>query len=226
MRAEDRELESARVARQLRDDILVGRRPPGSRLVERDLAAELNVSRLPVREAIRALVSEGIVIARPRSWAVVREFTPRDVHDFAEVRDAIETQVFLLATARHDDAGIEQLRAYVEREERAAAEGDVVEALQMSGAFHEHMAVMAGNEMLTELAGIFSTRLRWVFGQHGELQAMAGEHRRLYDAIRARDVDLVRELVTAHLAQGTVAALAKFSSTSPSVERAETEVHE
>src|SRR5690554_3548221 len=85
------ELESVRVTRVLRDDIVLGRRMPGSRLVERDIAAELNVSRLPVREAIRALVTEGIVIARPRSWATVREFTLQDVRDYAEVRSAIET---------------------------------------------------------------------------------------------------------------------------------------
>ncbi|MBQ3359643.1 MAG: GntR family transcriptional regulator, partial [Microbacterium sp.] len=67
------ELESVRVTRILRDDIVLGRRAPGSRLVERDIAAELHVSRLPVREAIRVLVSEGVVVARPRTWAVVRE---------------------------------------------------------------------------------------------------------------------------------------------------------
>ena len=66
------ELESVRVTRILRDDIILGRRAPGSRLIERDIAAELEVSRLPVREAIRTLVNEGVVIARPRTWATAR----------------------------------------------------------------------------------------------------------------------------------------------------------
>ncbi len=210
MGAEHGELESTRVTRMLRDDILLGRRLPGSRLVERDLAAELHVSRLPVREAIRALVSEGIVVTRPRSWATVREFTLRDVRDFAEVRAAIESQVFMLATERHDPEGIEQLRRLVEREEHAASAGHVDEARLLSGAFHEHMAVLAGNEMLLELVGIFATRLKWVFGQHTDLEAMAAEHRGLYEAILARDAEVVRRLVARHLEQGTAAAVKKF----------------
>ncbi|WP_426185226.1 GntR family transcriptional regulator [Microbacterium sp. TWP3-1-2b2] len=212
MRAENRELESSRVTRMLRDDIVLGRRLPGSRLVERDIAAELNVSRLPVREAIRALVSEGIVVARPRSWATVREYTLRDVQDFAEVREAIETQMFILAAERHDDAGIEQLLRLVEREESAARAGDLDESRLLSGAFHEYVAVLAGNEMLNELAGIFATRLKWVFGQHGDVEAMAAEHRRLHDALRSRDVDVVKRLVARHLEQGAAAAVKKLGA--------------
>jgi len=204
------ELESARVTRILRDDIVLGRRLPGARLIERDIAAELHVSRLPVREAIRALVTEGIVVARPRSWAVVREFTMQDVQDYAEVRSAIETQLFILATKRHDEQGLAELRNVLAREERAAREGDVQESRAASGAFHEYMAVLAGNEMFVELASVFATRLKWVFGLHGDLVAMAADHRMLYDAIAARDVELVTELVTTHLAAGRAAAEQRF----------------
>lgn len=204
------ELESARVTRILRDDIVLGRRLPGARLVERDIAAELHVSRLPVREAIRALVSEGIVVARPRSWAVVREFTLQDIHDYAEVRLAIELQLFIFATKRHDERGLAGLREILEREERAARAGDTHESRAASGAFHEYMALLAGNEMFVELASIFATRLKWVFGLHGELEEMARDHRVLYDAIASRDVEMVTELVTRHLAAGTDAAEARF----------------
>lgn len=204
------ELESARVTRTLREDIVLGRRMPGSRLVERDIAAELHVSRLPVREAIRALVTEGIVVARPRSWAIVREFTLQDVHDYAEVRSAIEMQLFIFATKRHDERGLAGLREVLEREERAARAGDIHESRAASGAFHEYMAVLAGNDMFVELASIFATRLKWVFGLHGDLEAMALDHRVLYDAIASRDVELVIELVTRHLAAGTAAAEARF----------------
>lgn len=212
MGAGNGELESARVTRTLRDDIVMGRRLPGSRLVERDIAAELHVSRLPVREAIRALVGEGIVIARPRSWAIVREFTRRDVQDFAEVRASIETLLFVLAAERHDDDGIATLLRIVEREEQAARAGELDEARALSGAFHEHMAVLAGNEMLSELVGVFATRLKWVFGQHGDLEAMAAEHRGLYEAVLSRDVELVRRLVTRHLELGAAAAVARFGA--------------
>ncbi|PRB17165.1 GntR family transcriptional regulator [Microbacterium sp. MYb62] len=200
------ELESVRVTRILRDDIVLGRRAPGSRLVERDIAAELSVSRLPVREAIRTLVAEGVVVARPRTWAVVREFTHRDIQDFAEVREAIETLIFVFAAERHDDAGIARIRDAYERE-LAAAEADDSEAARTAAAeFHEIAVELAGNDMLGELIAVFLTRLRWLFGQHDDLLAMADEHRIILEAMAARDIDVLRRIVPAHLASGQAAA--------------------
>ncbi|MEU8527577.1 GntR family transcriptional regulator, partial [Streptomyces sp. NPDC048629] len=81
------EPESERVTRQLRDEILDGVREPGSKLVERDLAAQLGVSRVPVRDALRVLVAEGLVTPRPRTWAVVH-FTVRSCVDrFIPIED-------------------------------------------------------------------------------------------------------------------------------------------
>lgn len=208
------ELESVRVTRLLRDDIMLGRRAPGSRLVERDIAAELNVSRLPVREAIRVLVGEGIVIARPRTWAVVREFTQRDIQDFAEVREAIETLIFAFAAERHDEEDLERLRAALARERAAAAAGDLIAGRAAAGEFHEVASSMAGNDMLRELVGIFTTRLRWLFGQFQDLEGMLAEHERLYDAIAARDVELLSVLVPQHLARGREAAELRLHETS------------
>lgn len=200
------ELESVRVTRILRDDIILGRRLPGSRLVERDIAAELDVSRLPVREAIRALVGEGVVVARPRTWAVVREFTERDIQDFGEVREAIETLIFVFAAQRHTEEGIARLRSAYEREVVAAAADDAEAARIAAAEFHEIAAGLAGNEMLSELIGVFVTRLRWLFGQHDDLPAMAEEHRVILDAVIARDEDALRILIPRHLASGQVAA--------------------
>ncbi|MBO9625196.1 MAG: GntR family transcriptional regulator [Microbacterium sp.] len=196
------ELESARVTRILRDDIVLGRRAPGSRLVERDIAAELNVSRLPVREAIRALVGEGIVVSRPRTWATVREFTLRDIHDFGEVREAIETLIFVFAAERHDERGLARVRGAYEREVAAAEAGDHDAARTAAAEFHEIVAELAGNEMLTELIGVFVTRLRWLFGQHDDLPAMAEEHRVILEALEARDTETLRRVIPVHLAGG------------------------
>lgn len=200
------ELESARVTRVLRDDIILGRRAPGSRLVERDIATELNVSRLPVREAIRSLVAEGVVVARPRTWAIVREFTSRDIQDFGEVREAIETLIFVFAAERHTDEGIARLEATYEREASAAAAGDADEARSAAGEFHEVATELAGNEMLDELIGVFVTRLRWLFGQHDDLVRMADEHREILAAIKARDTEALRVLIPRHLASGQAQA--------------------
>lgn len=206
------ELESVRVTRILREDIILGRRVPGSRLIERDIAAELEVSRLPVREAIRTLVAEGVVIARPRSWAVVREFTQRDIRDFAEVRESIETLIFVFAAERHDAEGIARLRDVYERERTAAQAGDAEAARLAAGEFHEVAAVLAGNDMLCELIDVFATRLRWLFGQHDDLLGMAEEHRVILEAIAARDIEAVRRIVPQHLATGQLMAERRLGS--------------
>ncbi len=200
------ELESVRVTRILRDDIILGRRAPGSRLIERDIAAELEVSRLPVREAIRTLVNEGVVIARPRTWAVVREFTRVDIREFGEVREAVETLIFVFATERHTAEGLARLESAYERELAAARADDTETARIAAAEFHEIAAELSGNEMLCELIDVFTTRLRWLFGQHEDLLAMAEEHRVILDAIRARDVDAIRVLMPRHLASGQAAA--------------------
>lgn len=184
--------ESERVTRQLRDEIIDGARTPGSRLVERELAAELGVSRLPIRDALKALVTEGLVTPRPRTWAVVREFTPTDLADLDEVRSALETLAFRLAAQRRTRAGLARLRVDLD----AAAD------------FHETVISLADNELLNELERTLRSRMRWLLAQHDDLMAMAKEHEALYAALADRDVARVEELVTKHLESGRSAAAA------------------
>ncbi|WP_327351888.1 GntR family transcriptional regulator [Streptomyces sp. NBC_01304] len=196
------EPESDRVTRQLRDDILDGVRPPGSKLVERELAADLGVSRLPVREALKSLVAEGLVTPRPRTWAVVREFSPTDVSDLDEVRSALETLTFRLAAQRCTRPGLEQLRANLDAELDAARQGDAVRARRAAADFHETVTSLAANELLTELERTLRSRMRWLLSRHDDLLAVAKEHEELYDSIAARDVQRVEELVMQHLETG------------------------
>ncbi|MGX7827924.1 GntR family transcriptional regulator [Actinokineospora sp. 24-640] len=196
------EPESGRVTRRLRDEILDGARLPGSRLVERDVAAELGVSRVPVRDALRALVAEGLVTPRPRSWAVVREFTASDVSDLNEVRAAFEPLVFRLAAQRRTRDGLRRLRATVDGELAAARAGDAVRARRAAADFHEVVTSLAANELLSELHRPLRSRMRWLMGQHDDLVAVARQHEGLYAAIADRDVAGVERLVAEHLATG------------------------
>ncbi|MGW8686070.1 GntR family transcriptional regulator [Streptomyces sp. NPDC055817] len=193
------EPESERVTRQLRDDILDGVRKPGSKLVERELAAQIGVSRVPVRDALRVLVAEGLVTPRPRTWAVVREFTPTDIADLNEVREALEVMTFRLAAQRGDRAGLGRLRSNLDEELAAARAGDAVRARRAAADFHETVTSMAANELLSELEGTLRSRMRWLLGRHDDLLAMALEHEALYAAVADRDVALVEELVVEHL---------------------------
>ena len=200
------ELESVRVTRILRDDIVLGRRASGSRLVERDIAAVLNVSRLPVREAIRTLVAEGVVVARPRTWAIVREFSRQDLQDYGEVREAMETMIFVFAAERRTPEGLARLRAAYEQELAAAEAGDVEGARIAASLFHEVAAHLAANDMIGEFISVFATRLRWLFGQHDDLIETAEEHRVILEAVEAQDADALREMIPQHTANAVASA--------------------
>jgi DNA-binding GntR family transcriptional regulator len=200
------QLESTRVAEILREDIVLGRRRPGSRLIERDIAAELQVSRLPVREAIRTLVADGIVVATPRTWAVVRTFSAQDLQDFAQVREAMETLAFELATQRAGEAGLRRLESIVDEEAAAAAADDAVRARIAATNFHITAVQLAHNSMLSELAASLVTRLRWLFGQHDDLPESAVAHREILRVMQSGDVDAIRRLIPAHLREGRIAA--------------------
>jgi len=193
------EPESDRVVRRLRDEIIDGVRRPGERLVERDLADELGVSRVPIRDALRALVADGLVTPRPRSWAVVREFTAGDLADLNEVRSAIEPLVFKLAAIRRTTDGLHRLRAIVDDEIAAAERADAARARRAAADFHEAVTELAANDLLVQMQRPLRSRLRWLLGQHGDLLAVAEEHRELYRAIADRDVRRVQVLVGEHL---------------------------
>ncbi|MFD8567155.1 GntR family transcriptional regulator [Streptomyces sp. NPDC059639] len=206
--AEEFTPESERVMRTLRDQIIEGTRAPGSKLVEREIAQELGVSRLPVRDALRDLAGEGLVTPRPRTWAVVREFTPSDIADLGEVRSALEVLGFRLAARRRTRAGLARLRADLDAELDAAAKGDGTRARNAAADFHETVTELADNALLSELNETLRSRMRWLLGQHDDFGAVADEHEELYRAIEARDVQRVEELMERHLATSEVEAVA------------------
>lgn len=219
--------ESDRVERMLRDEILDGVRPPGSRLVERDLAQELGVSRVPVREALQALAGEGLVTLRPHTWAVVREFTDDDVADLLQVRGALEVLAFRLAAERVDEAGLAHLRSAVAREVEAARAQDAVLARRAAADFHEAVIEASDNALLVDLNHAMRSRMRWLLAQHDDLLALAREHEELCAAIAARDLDHLDALVQAHLIasgerQHARAAAGRTAQTSSSPSRTTT----
>ena len=194
------ESDAARVTRLLRDDILSEVRTPGSKLVEREIAAELGVSRVPVREALTTLVAEGLVTPRPRSSAVVREFTPVDMADLDEVRSALEVLTFRLAANRRTREGLGRLRAVLDREVEAAGRGDAAHASLEAANFHECVTSIAGNDLLFEIDRLLRGRIRRRLVQHeADAERSVREHEALYEAIAGRDVARASELILDHM---------------------------
>ncbi|WP_439901650.1 GntR family transcriptional regulator [Microbacterium azadirachtae] len=194
-----RQLESTRIAAWLRDAILDGVRGPGSRLIERDLASEFGVSRVPVRDALKVLVAEGLVELRPHTWAVVREFTEADLADLDEVRAVLEPLTFRLAAERRRQDGLGRLQESLEAEQSGARAGDGIGSRRAAADFHEIVTELAENRLLSDMMKGIRSRLRWALSQHDDLQHISEEHVALFDAIRAGDGERAADLAAAHV---------------------------
>ncbi|WP_307857094.1 GntR family transcriptional regulator [Pseudarthrobacter albicanus] len=186
-RIDDRPLrESVRDA--IRNRIFEGHYAPGTRLVERDLAEEFNVSRLPIREALGMLRQEGLVSDKANSRGmVVSSLTPEQVADLFDVRLALEVLASQLAAARATRSELKQLSSLLDRAQSSLETGAVFEAHAANNQFHDAITTIAGNEFLRAALEPLQGRMHWLFRHATDLPELIREHRRLYEAIASGD---------------------------------------
>lgn len=184
---DDRPLrESVRDA--IRNRIFEGHYAPGMRLVERDLADEFNVSRLPVREALRMLRQEGIVSERANSRGIiVSSLTPEQVADLFDVRLALEVLASELAAARATREELAHLNSLLDSAQNCLAAGSLFEAHAANNQFHDAITTIARNEFLRSALEPLQGRMHWLFRHATDLPELIREHRRLFEAIASGD---------------------------------------
>ncbi|WP_063695782.1 GntR family transcriptional regulator [Amycolatopsis orientalis] len=183
----------------IRSRITQGKAAPGIRLVERELAAELGVSRIPVREALRMLETEGFVQVNPRRGAVVRVLSRQEVEELFDVRRSLEVLACRRAAERATAAEIAALGTIIEAGEQAVARADRTGVRTSNGKFHDALILMAHNELLAALLSPLQDRLHWLFAQNENLAELVDQHRDLFAAIAARDADRAEALALAHV---------------------------
>lgn len=188
-----------RVVAQLRERIMTGRLKPGDRLVERDLAEDLGVSRLPVREAIRALHAEGFLESPSPRRVVVRQLSRVDVEELFDVREALEVLACGLAAERADAAGLARLEACLAEASRATASGHGSRITDANNRFHDEILALAQHGLLSTLMQPVEGRLAWLTSQNEHWDDLLAEHRRLYEAIASGDAERARACGLAHV---------------------------
>ena len=135
----------------LRQAILRGEMEPGERLMEIQLAQKLGVSRTPIREAIRKLELEGLVIMIPRKGAEVAHITEKDMRDVLEVRATLEELVVALACKNVTEDKLSELRAANKLFESAIVSKDVVNIVDADVHFHDIIYTMTDNARLIQI---------------------------------------------------------------------------
>lgn len=191
------------VADRLRGLILEGELAPGQRLNERLLTEYFNISRTPLREAIKMLSSEGLVQLLPRRGAVVTIITPDDAQDMFEVMGALESLAGYLACERATDRDIEEIETLHEQMREHYENRQLAEYSTLNWRIHEKIVECARNKELSELYKRTSVRLRPArymsnFSKARWDQAMA-EHERILEALKHHDGELLGSLMTTHL---------------------------
>ena len=204
-------IENADLVDQVYDRILnaiqEGALPPGERLVERDLAERLGVSRAPVRDALIRLEQGGLVASAGRRGREVSVLSANDAWEVYTLRAALEGMAARIAATVRDPDAVASLEAIVS-EMRDKAQGTEIRTLAaLDKRFHETMCRAAGNARLVRAWVAMSDQIRLLLqidaqvadAQYGEPSQLPDRHARLLDAVRAGDPDAAENAVRSHI---------------------------
>jgi DNA-binding GntR family transcriptional regulator len=209
---------SQRIYEQLRARIIRGDLPPGTRLRERELAEEFSVSRIPLREAMPQLESDGFIQTLPRRGAVVTQLTMRDVQDLFDVRLGIEVFATRLAAQQvAAGASTAALREAMARAEGALASTDADEIAESNADLHDEIMRLSDNALLLRMGRVMSGRDRWIFRMTSDRdQALAcKEHQQLCAALYAGDANLAAAIAYSHIEAGRAPTVNALSQVLP-----------
>jgi DNA-binding GntR family transcriptional regulator len=196
---------SDQIYEYLRGEILTGRLAPASRLDLGELVERLKVSKMPVKEAIGRLATEGLLDVQAQRGTFVSRVDPRDLAETFEVRRALEMLAGELAVARIKKADIERLRALIAEMEKST---EVGRHLALNFEFHGLIVELSDNRKLIEtyhrlrvpiqVAGIHYRSENWI----ERLAQEQKEHRAIVRALEQRDAEAVSRAIGEHIRRG------------------------
>lgn len=187
----------------LRHAILKGELEPGERLMEIALAQKLGVSRTPIREAIRKLELEGLVVMVPRKGAEVADITEKDLRDVLEVRTALEELSIELAMKNMNDDDYKQLTEANKLFAKDSEGDDLIKITEADVAFHELMYMATGNKRLIQMINnlreqMYRYRLEYIKDKSTHAR-LVDEHNRIIDAMVKNDVAAAKAAIKLHV---------------------------
>ena len=191
------------VFQTLRQAILRGELEPGERLMEIHLANRLGVSRTPIREAIRKLELEGLVVMIPRRGAIVASITEKDLKDVLEVRRTLEIMAGEMACDRITPELLEQLKSAGEEFRRLKDTNDFTSLAEVDVKFHDIIYAATDNQRLITILNnlreqMYRYRLEYIKDED-KRQILLIEHEKILRALRGRHLAEARAAVREHI---------------------------
>jgi DNA-binding GntR family transcriptional regulator len=191
----------SKVARSLRAAIQTGQLEPGQRLVEEEIAHQLGVSRVPVREAIRVLEADGLLVAEHGRGASVANPSETDIEEIYGLRIALESYC-LAKVIEENHADIDSLQRLVDRMSEWRSGDDRTELLELDLRFHEQLCEMADNEKLLTTWRSQMAQLRMLLvlsdAYIEDPTGIERGHQRIIDAMCQRDLGEAQKVLREH----------------------------
>ena len=191
------------VAHRLRQMLVENRIAPGAKLNERELSAVLNVSRTPLREAIKMLAAEGLVELLPNRGAIAVELSEADVLNTFEVMAGLEAQSGALAAERITDAELAEIKAMHYEMLAAWTRRDLPAYYRLNAAIHRAINAAAKNPVLVATYNQVNARLQALRFRSNQdedkWRAAVKEHEQMVAALSARDPEAMRAVMATHL---------------------------
>ncbi len=187
----------------IREAILDGRLKPGERVMEIQLAEKLGVSRTPVREAIRKLELEGLLIMEPRKGAYVADISLKDIEDVLEVRSPLEGLAASLAAIRAKEDEIKLLKEKAKEFKKCMENNDVQGMINKDTEFHEIILHAAKNKKLTSIIEGLREQLQrfrvTYFTEYNIASHLVNEHQNVLHAIESREPEKASKYAQEHI---------------------------
>lgn len=187
----------------LRDAIIKGALKPGERLMEVQLAEELGVSRTPVREAIRKLELEDLVVMIPRKGAYVSGISLKGIADVFEVRAAVEALAAGLAAERITAEELEELERILVKKAEIIEANNLERLVEIDTLFHECLYQASRNGKLIQIINNLSEQIHRFrstsLASPGRMKEALEEHRKIVEAISERNITLAQALAQEHI---------------------------
>lgn len=202
---------------QIREGVLKGIYKPGERLIERQLAGDLGISRTPIREALLKLENDGFVTTVPRRGVVVSEISDDEILEIFDILASLEALAFRLAAEKTDKFMAREISAMIEEldellsysDEQWQSEKSYIVDLQITA--NDILYAAANSPRLYEiLRGLYDYILAFAnigYEVPGRLKEAVLEHRRILEAVGNRELDVVEDLARDHLANSKKAYL-------------------
>ena len=191
------------VFKTLREAIITGELKSGERLMEIKLANEMGVSRTPVREAIRKLEQEGLVILTARKGAEVAPINARDLKEVLEIRKALEGLACQMACENAQESDIEMLEQTNNDISEKISDGDNEQIARLDVKFHDQICKLSGNTQLVGLLGrlkehLYRYRLEYITDLKNK-NVITEEHEKIIQDMKKKNAKAVRKDIEHHI---------------------------